>query len=145
LNFSEIGIAAWHCQQVKKICAHFWRSRAKNPGCMGEQYFCIRVAGTKIRPVGLFASIFLPPGGKKDFRCNPGRMGGRPFCATNAGLRPRPACTALKKIATSRDAWRAAILSSELRPAGMHGEQQFCLQNCDQPLAPHGLFALRAI
>jgi hypothetical protein len=28
-------------------------------------------------------------------------MGGGPFRATNAGLRPRPACTALKKIATS--------------------------------------------
>ncbi|MDR1626164.1 MAG: hypothetical protein LBT33_06445, partial [Spirochaetia bacterium] len=36
--------------KLRKRCAPFWRSRAKNPGCMGEQYFCIRYADTKIRP-----------------------------------------------------------------------------------------------
>jgi hypothetical protein len=72
--------------KLRKGCAHFWRFRAKNPGCMGEQYFCIRYADTKIRPARLSASIFLPPGGKKDFRCNPGCMGEQQFC--EAKLRP---------------------------------------------------------
>jgi hypothetical protein len=38
---------------------------------MGEQYFCIRAAGTKIRPAGLFASIFRYKTVKADLKnCN---------------------------------------------------------------------------
>ncbi|MDR1626847.1 MAG: hypothetical protein LBT33_09935, partial [Spirochaetia bacterium] len=69
-------------------------------------------------------SFFAARRQKKDFRFYPSRMGGRPFCFTNTGLRPRPACTALKQIATSRDSGRESVHT---------GEQQSCLQDCDQP------------
>jgi hypothetical protein len=47
--------AAITVNKLRKRCAHFWRWSAKNPGCMGEQYFCIRYADTKIRPARLSA------------------------------------------------------------------------------------------
>ncbi|MDR1624993.1 MAG: hypothetical protein LBT33_00505, partial [Spirochaetia bacterium] len=53
--------------KLRKRCAPFWRSRAKNPGCMGEQYFCIRYADTKIRPARLSASIPRPLEGAAGF------------------------------------------------------------------------------
>jgi hypothetical protein len=64
-------------------CNLFYRSAVKKdfrfyPWRMGEQQSCLQDCD------------------------QPWRMGGRPFCFTNTGLRPRPACTALKKIATSR-------------------------------------------
>jgi hypothetical protein len=36
----------------------------------------VRIFGAGTPKTGLFASIFLPPGGKKDFRCNPLRPTG---------------------------------------------------------------------
>jgi hypothetical protein len=36
----------------------------------------VRIFGAGTPKTGLFASIFLPPGGKKDFRCNPLRPRG---------------------------------------------------------------------
>ncbi|MDR1625152.1 MAG: hypothetical protein LBT33_01310, partial [Spirochaetia bacterium] len=57
---------------------------------------------------GLSAAIPQPLRGLRDFRCTPGCMGEQRFA---------------KQIATSRDAWRAAILRSKiatspLRPTG---------------------------
>jgi hypothetical protein len=99
---------------VKRRCwAHFSRMRREKPG------FPLQVLGfAAANPVG-FPLQSLAHGrqtvlryqhgasptaclyGLKANRDQPGCMGGRPFCATNTGLRPRPACTALKKIATS--------------------------------------------
>jgi hypothetical protein len=76
--------------KLRKRCAPFWRFRAKNPGCMGEQYFCIRYADTKIRPAGLSAAIPQPLRGLRDFRCNPGCMGEQRFAKQIATSPWRP-------------------------------------------------------
>jgi hypothetical protein len=74
---------------------------------MGEQYFCIRYADTKIRPAGLSAAIpricqvawaTSPMQILRDFRFNPGCMDEQRFCESKIATSPLRGFRALVSV-----------------------------------------------